>query len=129
MREGSAKSGDSEICGSRGKSQEVGSGPGSVACRAVGESFQLSGSQLLPKEQMWGDMEGESFTDGEVLRRGYRSEDPGTGDLEIFLGQLPCDVQGRICFKISKGQLEQTVKKFYLFPRHQESGERRHFAC
>lgn len=57
---------------------------------------------------------GESFTDGEALRRGYCSEGPDTGDLNIFLVWLPCDVQSRICFKISKGQLEQIVKKFLL---------------
>lgn len=56
---------------------------------------------------------GESFTDGEALR-GYCSEGPDTGDLKIFLVWLPCDVQSRICFKISKGQLEQIVKKFLL---------------
>lgn len=74
-REGSAESGVSGTCGSRGRSQEVGSGPGPVACWAAGESLYLSGSQLLPEEQMWGDGVGvgESFTDGEALlrRSGY----------------------------------------------------------
>lgn len=78
-------------------------GPWGSHCTFLGPSFSL-------RSRCGVTWRGESFTDGEALRRGYRSEDPDSGDLEMFSGWLPCDVQSRICFKISKGQLAQSKK-------------------
>lgn len=52
LPEGLAGTEVSGICGSHGKSEVVGSNPGSVAYWIMRQSLDLSGPQLLPEEQV-----------------------------------------------------------------------------
>lgn len=79
-----------EVSGTRGshrKSEVVGSNPGSVAYWIMGQSLDLSGSQLLPEEQV---RDGRELYKWRVILRmgrvekGTCSEDLDLGEFEIF---------------------------------------------
>lgn len=93
--------------GSNGKSEEVGSSPGSVASWAPGESVSFLGPSCSQRSK-WG-MAWER-----ALGMGQCSKDEGSWG-EMFrrsghwgpwnlLGWLSCDVQSRLSFKISTRQ-------------------------